>query len=451
MSKRWQISRRAVLRGAGAMIALPYLDAMAAPARAAAAAASATGTAKAAPTRMVTVFVPNGFYMDGWKVPQSPTFQLPSTLKGLEALKYDLTVISGLAHNNARALGDGAGDHARSAAVFLTGLHPLKTIGKDIRAGISADQLAAKAIGEQTLLPSLELGCDGGAQSGNCDSGYSCAYSSNISWRSPNQPMPKETSPRAVFDRLFGAESLRDRARQNALQRSILDLALEDAHRLQSTLGTADQRKLEEYLDSVRQVERQIQAAERSDKSRAVPDLHIPDGKPPTYAEHARLMMDLIVLAFQTDTTRVATFMLANEGSNRTYGAIGIREAHHELSHHEGKAEKLDKIRRIDEYNVEQLNYLLTKLKASREDGGNLLDRSMVLYGCSIADGNRHDHGNLSMLLAGRGGGTINPGRHIACPTDTPVCNLLLSMLDRMGVKSDRFGDSTARLSQLTT
>ena len=428
------ISRRTVLKGVGTAMALPLLEGMG-PAR-----AFAAGPPDGPPVRMAFLYFPNGAIMQHWTPKEVGTkFELPHILAPLEKIRSELLVLSGLSHHYARANGDGPGDHARSTATFLTGRQARKTRGRNIKVGISVDQVAAKHIGDRTPLPSLEVGCERGAQSGNCDSGYSCAYSSNISWRTPSSPMTKEVHPRLVFERLFGdpdeIAAERDRAKRAMYDRSILDLVREDARRLNKKLGGADRGKLDEYLESVRAIERRIQAAERDTEERPRPEIALPRGIPRDYAEHLRLTMDLLILAFQTDTSRIATFMFGNAGSNRTYPWLGVRQAHHNLSHHGRNRKKMDLIRRIDRFQVEQFAYLIEKMKATPDGDGTLLDNSMILYGCAIADGNAHNHNNLPVLLAGRGGGTLTPGRHVRYKRNTPMCNLFLSMLDRMEVE----------------
>ena len=446
MSKR--ISRRAVLRGLGAALALPALEAMQ-PRRAFA------GDESSMPLRMAFMSFPNGVNNAHW-VPKDlgRAWVLPKTLASLDPVREDVLVISGLAHDKARANGDGPGDHARSSATLLTGCQARKTDGRDIRAGVSVDQLAAERIGGRTRLASIELGCEKGAMAGNCDSGYSCAYSSSISWKSPTLPLPKEINPRAVFTRLFGDPNQRaaerDRAKQAMYRRSVLDLVSDDARQLDADLGLADRRKLEEYLEAVRSVEKQIQSAER-EEARRLPQMEAPEGIPAEFPAYVRLMLDLVVLAFQTDTTRIATFVLANEGSNRTFPWIEVRDGHHSLSHHGGNVEKLEKIQKIDQFYVEQYAYLVRKMKATPEGEKSLLDHSMLFYGGAIGDGNRHNHNELPLLLAGNAQGTIETGRHIRYAKDTPLCNLFLSMLDRVGIKEESFGDSTGRVGQLTS
>jgi hypothetical protein len=446
------ISRRTVLRGLGATIALPLLDAMAAQAGAAqAGAAAAAGAAgAAAPTRMALVFLPNGMWMPSFTPRATGTgFDLPETLQPLAAVKDQLTVLSGLALDNARAKGDGPGDHARSAAAFLTGAHPFKTAGSNIRVGVSMDQVAAERIGNQTRLPSLELGLDRTAPAGNCDSGYACAYVSNISWRSERTPMPKMIDPAMVFDRLFGSGDGQGQAKRLEQRRSILDFVAEDARALQRSLGRQDQHKLDEFATSIRDVEKRVQRAQTEPPVEQPADLARPDGIPRDFAEHMRLMMDMLVLAFQMDLTRVSTFMVARDGSDRRYSWLGINEGHHTVSHHGRDSQKVEAIRRIDRFHMEQVAYLLGRMASVREGSGTLLDNSMVLVGSGIADGDRHNHDDLPILLAGGAGGAIQPGRHLQYPRNTPLCNLYLSMLDTVGAPVERFGDSSGPLKGL--
>ena len=441
-----KLSRRTVLRGLGVSLALPWLEATSTIAKAAVVAPS--------PTRMAFIFVPNGVVMNNW-VPKTEGygFELSPTLQPLAPVQDDLTVITGLTHDKGRANGDGAGDHARSASVFLTGSQPRKTDGEHIRSGMSVDQLAAKAVGQNTRFSSLALGVDPGRMAGNCDSGYSCSYSSNISWSGESNPVGKEVNPKLVFERLFGggkpSEVDKSQQQREALQKSVLDFIADDAKRLQSKLGRNDNRKLDEYMTGVREVERRI-----GTRTAKPVDIHvdyaIPDGIPGDYQDHMRMMCDLMVLAFQTDSTRIATMMFANAGDNKNYRKIGVAEGHHDLSHHGDNPEKLEKISQINRFHIQQLSYLLTKMKSIREGERNLLDNSMVVYGSGISDGNRHNHDNLPILLAGSGGGTIDTGRHLRYDLETPVCNLFMSMLDRMGVDAPFIGDSTGRLPGLS-
>jgi hypothetical protein len=426
-------------------IALPFLDAME---------PRLVRAASKGPLRSVFVFFPNGANMQFWTPSQTgDKFDLPSTLGPLAKFRDELLVLTGLTHDKARAHGDGPGDHARSNSVFLTGAQPLKSDGKDIHVGISVDQVMADKIGSQTRLPSLELGCEKGTQSGNCDSGYSCAYSSNISWRSASMPMAKEVNPRQVFERMFGDPGQvladRDNAKQAIYRHSILDSVLSDAGDLRRKLGGADQHKVDEYLDAVRSVERQIQAAERKADKVSVPNVEVPEGIPHETETYIELMMDLTVLALQSDSTRIVTLTLANEGSNRNFPSIGVSEGHHNISHHGKNPEKLEKIRKIDLFYTYRFAHLLDKMRAVSESGTTLLNNSMVVYGCAISDGDKHNHEDLPVLLAGKGAATLKPGRHVRYAAETPMCNLYMSMLERVGVRVDKFGDSTGRLGEL--
>lgn len=448
------LSRRTLMRGLGTAIALPLLDSMSPALRA----ASTKGNGSATPNRMAFVYVPNGIIMKDWTpAATGASYELTPVLKPLAAYRDKMLVLSGLAHKNGRALGDGPGDHARAAATFLTGVHPKKTEGADIRNGISVDQVAAQAIGHQTRFPSLELTLEGGGMVGNCDSGYSCAYSNSISWRGESSPLAPEVNPRAVFERLFGDGEFYDREtrlKMSRQDRSILDFVREDAASLQRELGKADQRKLDEYLYSIREIERRIQTAEQQTREgndeRLNPKIAKPAGIPVTFEEHTKLMFDLQVVAFQTDSTRVITCMLGREGSNRTYRSIGVPEAHHGLSHHLNNAEKIEKIAKINVHHAELFAYFLGKLAATPDGDGTLLDHSMIVYGSSLSDGNQHLHHDLPVALVGGANGTIKGGRHIQYKSETPMTNLFLSMLDRVGVKPESIGDSTGRIEHLT-
>jgi hypothetical protein len=392
--------------------------------------------------------------MAAWKpTTEGTNFELLPTLEPLKNVRDSLTILTGLTQHHARPNGDGPGDHARSAAAWLTGCQPRKTDGADIKAGISADQIAAMAIGSQTQFPSLELGCERGRQAGNCDSGYSCVYSSTIAWRGPATPVAKEVDPRLVFERLFSSgdphETAANRARREREKKSILDFVMEDANALSGKLGAHDRGKLDEYLTGVREIERRL---ERAQQVTLVPPRpgDAQGGKAPAdFGEHIRLMGDMMVLAFQADLTRVCTFMLANEGSNRPYPTIGIPEGHHDLSHHESKPAKQEKIRQINTFHTQQLAYVLEKMQSIKEGDSTLLDNSMVVYGGGISDGNRHNHDDLPILVAGKGGGTIKTGRHVVYPRNTPLNNLFLSLLDRMDAPVQGFGDSKGRLEGL--
>ena len=377
---------------------------------------------------------------------------LPSTLTPIESFRDQTLVVSGLAHRNGEALGDGPGDHARAGASWLTGAHPKKTRGADIRNGWSIDQVLAEAIGQTTPLPSLEIGLEDVRMVGGCDSGYSCAYSNTISWSSPTTPLPYESNPRRVFERLFGDGETTDpeaRAIRLRQDRSLLDFVLGDTQRLAPTLGASDRNKLEDYLDSVREVERRIQNIERQDAVE-LPSLDRPEGVPPTFEEHVQLMSDLIAIAFQADLTRVVTIMYSREGGNRTYPSIGVPDAHHGLSHHQNNPERITRLQKIDQHHVEMLAHFLGKLRDAQDETGSLLDHSMVLYGSSLSDSNRHTHDELPTLLVGGGSGMVRGGRHLRFPDGTPMTNLLLTMADGLGVSQERLGDSTGPLPSLT-
>jgi hypothetical protein len=444
---RTYLPRRTFLKGLGTAIALPWLDAMTP-----AFAASRAGAKP--PVRMAFCYVPNGIVMQEWS-PQAEgaAFDLPRLLEPIAPFRSRTMVLSGLTHNGGRALGDGPGDHARAASTFLTGVHPKKTAGADIAVGISADQVAAQAVGRATKFASLELGCEDGRLVGNCDSGYSCAYSNSISWKTPSTPLPPEINPRSVFERLFaGWESGEDaasRARRQRYNRSILDAVMEDTAKLNGKLGPTDRRKMDEYLTAVREIETRIVNAEQQ-SAEIAPPMNKPDGIPIDYADHAHLMFDLLAVAFQADLTRIATFMLAREGSTRAYREIGISDAHHPLTHHRGNPEMIAKVAQINRYHVERFAYFLGKLNSIQEDGGTLLDHSMVVYGSGLSDGNRHQHNDLPCLLAGGAAGRLRSGRHVRYAPETPMANLHLALLDRVGVKPEKLGDSNGELNHLT-
>jgi Protein of unknown function (DUF1552) len=447
------ISRRTVLRGLGTAVALPLLDAML-PRLAVAGLATEK---KELPLRFGCVYVPNGVNMAEWTpATEGALAKLPSILGPLASLKDYLLVLSGLTCDKARAHGDGPGDHARAMSAFLTGRQPRKTYGADIRAGVSFDQFLAQRIGDATRFPSLELGCEGGKGVGNCDSGYSCAYSSTISWRTDTTPIPKEVNPGLVFDRLFGngkSDDAVSRAKRREYRQSVLDLVCDDAKQLEATLGAADNRKLDEYLTAVRELEVRIAKSRAvEDQPRQRPDYpHPPASVPKDYAEHIRLMGELLALAFQTDSTRVATLVYANEGSTKPYPFIGAPEGHHDLSHHQRDPKKLEKIRLINRFHMTAFAEMLKKLQGIKEGDGNVLDRTLIVYGSGNSDGNKHNHEDLPILLAGKGGGVSNGGRHVVYPKDrdTPLCNLLLTIAAKYGADAPRFGDSTGKLTGL--
>jgi hypothetical protein len=438
------VPRRTFLKGLGTAMGLPLLESMMP-----GSAFAATGTS-AAPVRMGFIFLPNGVIMDDWQPHGEGTkFTLPKTTKPLEKFKNDCLFITGLAQENGNAKGDGPGDHARSAAPFLTGAHPFKTSGANIKNGVSVDQAAAAQIGKRTKLPSLELGIERGRSAGNCDSGYSCAYSSNIAWKSANQPVAKEINPRLVFERLFGGsqdkETAASRAKRNLYRKSILDLVADDAKQLQKRLGKTDQQKMGEFFASVREIEQRIARAE-DDAKRRKPSFKTPRGVPRDMTEHLRLMYDLMALALQTDTTRILTFMAGNAGSNRSYKMVNVNEGWHSISHHRNDKTKKEQLQRIDEYHVKQFAYFVEKLKSVKEGNGTLLDNCAIVYGSGLSDGNRHSHYDLPIILAGKAGNTIKTGRHVVYDKWTPMNNLFLSLLDRVGAKVDAIGDSKGRL-----
>ena len=442
------LPRRTLLKGFGTVVALPLLDAMI-PAFTRAAAT------KAAPCRTAILYVPNGIIMNQW-LPADPApgvtplpAEFPRVTKALEPFREDIMMITGLTQNGGRALGDGPGDHGRAGANYLTCVHPKKTNGRDLETGISMDQIAARKLEGKTRFGSLELGCEEGVQGGSCDNGYSCAYSNSISWRTPSSPMPPEIRPRAVFERLFGAQDLGPRDAR--YEKSILDVVMADAQRLNATLNGPDKRKLDEYLFSIRSLEKRIQDTERNNAKAPRPSMAEPNSSiPAEFSEHARIMFDLTALAFQTDATRMITLFLAIEQSPRAYPEIGIPEAHHGLTHHQGDKEKIEKVTLINTYHAQQFAYFLNKLKSTPDGDGTLLDHAMVTYGSGFSDGNAHDHANLPLVLAGRGCGTLRPGRRVGYPKETPMANLFVAMLDRMGVPVEQLGDSNGELGYLS-
>jgi len=446
-----QISRRTVLRGLGATLALPYLEAM-------------NGwTAMGAPAepnaarRLAYFYVPNGVHMQDWTPEATGAgYTMPFLLDTtLSKFKDDLLVLSGLTLDKARANGDGGGDHARSLSSFLTGRQARKTHGADLRAGVSDDQIAAQKVGITTRFASLELGIDKGMNAGNCDSGYSCAYSNNLSWRSESTPMAKEIDPKLVFERLFASpgETSAARTRRESIRKSVLDSVNQDANSLRAKLGATDRRKLDEYMNAVREIEMRLNKVENKTVSapKFTPAESIrPSGIPATFEEHVKLMYDMITLAFRADLTRVATFVIANEGSNRSYKNIGVSEGHHELSHHGNDKAKHEKIKKINQFHLQMFAYFLEKMKGIQEGSSNLLDQSMLVYGSGIGDGNRHNHDELPILVAGKGGGSIKTGRHLRYTKETPLMNLHLSLLERIGAPVPSLGDSTGPLKDLS-
>jgi hypothetical protein len=437
------ISRRDVLRGAGAVVALPWLESLAPRA-----AASSPATP---PRRMAFLYVPNGVILSDWTPKtEGANYALPSILEPLAPLRQDFMVISGLTCDKARANGDGAGDHARASAAFLTGTQARKTAGANMRAGVSVDQVAAARLGDRTRLPSLELAIERFRGAGNCDSGYSCVYEHTLSWRDPASPLPTEVNPRLVFERLFSTRpNDPDQLKRNRLRSSVLDAVLEDARSLEGKLGGNDRQKLGQYLSCVRELELRIARTEMLPPAVPPAGAVKPQTAPADLGEHFRLMCDLLVLSFQADVTRIASFMFGREGSEQKYRMVGITEGHHELTHHFNNPEKIAKVRTINTFHVRQLAYLLGKLKSIPEGDGSLLDNCMIAYGSGNSDGNRHSHDNVPLLLAGKGGGSLRPGRHVRYPRETPLNNLWLAMLERIGAPVPKLGDSTGRLQGL--
>lgn len=442
---RKALPRRTFLRGAGAVVALPFLDAMV-PAFAAAA-------TRKAPVRMAFLYVPNGVANINYWNPgyTGPLGELPRILKPLEPLKDDFLMLGNLTHNGGRALLDGAGDHGRASGGYLNGKQPRKTT-VNIETGMTCDQVVAKQIGRDTRFPSLELGMEDAQQAGNCDSGYSCAYTNNLAWTSDHQPLPPILNPRTLFERLFGDGTEltpEERTRRSLFRKSVLDLARSDSMRLQSAVGSSDRRKLDEYFTSVREVEQRIQSSEK-DSVRVDPRMEMPYGIPPNFTEHFTLMTDLLTIAFQADLTRVATFLVMREGSNRAYREIGITDGHHQLTHHRGNPEMIEQVARINEYHVQHVAAWLRKLKSTQDGDCSLLDNSMIVYGAGISDGDKHNHEDLPTVVAGRGGDFLKPGRRLVYRRETPMCNLFVSMMNQMGVPTEEFGDSTGPLEGLS-
>jgi len=441
------LDRRMFLRGVGTALALPLLDSMI-PAMA------ATRLTPASPAiRLGFCYVPNGIIQKDWvPVVNGDSWAFNNTMKSLEPYRDKLIVFRNLSQINGRALGDGPGDHARAGATWLTGVHPKKT-ETDIHAGISADQIAAKELSKITQLGSLELGLEEPYLAGGCDSGYSCAYTNTISWRGPTSPNPVEISPRAIFERLFGDGETTDpaaRLKRMKQDTSILDYVRGDVARLEPGLGSRDKNKLDEYLEAIRDIERRIQKAEEQSATMKIPVMERPVGIPETFGEHAKLMADLMVIAYQTDMTRVITFMMAREGSNRSYREIGVPDGHHSVTHHQNDPEKIAKTQKIDEYHVKSFAYLVKRLSETQDGDGTLLDHTMLLYGSSIRDGNVHDHHDLPLVLVGGKSAEIKGGRHITYKPETPMTNLLLTMLDKSGVPAETLGDSTGKADQLS-
>jgi len=441
------LSRRTFLRGMGVTMSLPLLDAMVP------AGTALAQTAARPNVRLGLCFIPHGAVMNQWTPATSGALELSPTLAPLAAHRDQVVVLSNLAHAMAgpQGPGDNGGDHTRCPAVFLNGVHPKRTDGADIQAGVTIDQMAAQKIGQETLLPSLELAIeDYSGLVGSCDVGFSCTYMNTIAWRTPTSPLPMEINPRVVFDRMFGdGASAQERLQRIETQRSILDAITGQVRRLQGDLGTRDRNRVAEYLDSVREIERRIQLAERQASNPNIDVPTTPAGIPEDYEEHTKLMFDLMAIAFQADITRVSTFMMAREVSYRTFPKLGISEAFHPASHHQNSATRLEVLQRINQHHVSLVAHFLDRLKATPDGDGTLLDHSLVLYGSAMSNSNVHNHAPLPVLVAGGAGGRMKGGRHLSYPEGTPMSNLLLTILDKAGVAQEKVGDSTGLLTEL--
>ncbi len=443
---KMHLPRRTVLRGLGATLALPLLDSMVP------ALTAQSRTAAAPVTRFGVFYVPNGMSMPYW-YPQTegPLDALPPTLQSLEAFKERVLICGGLDDESANLV-KGGGDHARSAGTFLTCVPYKITNGADVSNAVSMDQIAARELSKETQLASLELGIESNAMLGNCDGGASCAYTNTIAWRTETTPLPIENDPRAIFERMFGTTGSTDpaaRLERMRRDRSILDLVGAELNGLERVVGPGDQVKLEEYLEAVRDIERRIAMAEEQN-TRELPVVDQPVGVPNDYAEHAKLQMDLLALAYQTDLTRISTFMLAREVSGRAYPEIGVSDSHHPLSHHQDEPAKLERLHKINEYQVQQFAYLVEKLDAIPEGDGSMLDSTLFLYGTGISDSNTHFHDDLPIALVGGKNAGIKGGRYIRYPADTPLANLHVTILEKLGVPVEALGDSTGQLDRLT-
>jgi Protein of unknown function (DUF1552) len=433
------LPRRALLKGIGVTLALPFLDAM----------VPALGAAPTAPRRLGYVYIPNGAVMSKWQPAGDGVLQeLTPTLAPLASFKDQIVIPVGLSQRMAEAFGDGNGDHSRAGSVYLSGVHPKHTEGADVKNGITVDQIAALELGKDTRLRSLEMAMEQVFLIGNCDNGYSCAYTNSISWRTPTDPNPMETNPRVIFERLFGdGGSAADRMAQIREDRSILDFVNSGIAGLQKKLSASDRNVMTDYLDSVREMERRIQIAERQNGESPLDLPERPVGVPEAYEDHAKLMFDLIALAFRADITRVFTFTLGKEQTNQPYPQVGVNESHHAVSHHQNDPAKLEKGAKINKYHVELLAYFLNKLKMTPEGPGNVLDNALVVHGGGISDADAHSHVNLPLVLIGSGGGAVKGGRILRYPLDTPMNNLHLALLDKVGVHMEKFGDANGVLS----
>jgi hypothetical protein len=441
------LSRRTMLRGMGVSLALPLLDSMV-PAQ-----TPLAQTAAKPQIRLGFLYIPHGAVMRNWTpTAEGSNFQLSRTLSPLKNVQDKVVVVSNLAHKNAGAIvGDGGGDHGRSPSVWLNGVRPRRTEGEDVRAGTTIDQIAAQKIGLETPLPSLELATeDTSGLLGACDVGFSCTYMNTISWRTPTSPMPMEINPRAVFDRLFGdGTTTAERMARLERQRSILDAVSGQMKKLQSGLGSTDRAKVSDYLDNVREIERRIQLAEKQSANSNVTVPSTPVGIPDEHEEHSKLMLDLMALSFQADITRISTFMMAREVSYRTFQNIGVPDPFHATSHHQNDPEKLEKLTKINTYHVSLVAYLLEKLKSMKDGDGTMLDNSLILFGSCMSNSNNHDHSPLPVFVGGGATGNLKGNRHIKLPEDTPMSNLLATVLTKAGIGQDKVGDSTGIITEL--
>jgi hypothetical protein len=425
--KKKALPRRTFLRGMGVAVGLPFLDAMVP--------ALASGAAKKPPVRLAFFYLPNGIDMPNWNPDYTGKLgELPRILKPLEPYRSDILMLGNLTHNYARGLLDGGGDHGRCSANYLTGAHVKKSTTE-----IHVDG------------PTLEIGMEDPRQSGSCDSGYSCAYTNNLAWKSSTQPLPPILDPRVLFERLFGANAdltPAERARQSRSRARVLDFVQGETQKLEQDLGPSDRHKLDEYLTGIRSIEQQIERASK-DETPVHPGMAKPAGAPVDFGEHFKLLTDMLTVAFQADLTRIATFMITREGTSRPYREIGISDGHHPLTHHGGKADQLAKVTQINEYHVRNFAAWMERLSTLKEGDGRLMDNLMLVYGAGLNDGNRHLHEDLPTLLIGGGGGTLKSGRRVIFRRETPFCNLHLSLMDRMGVEVESFGDSFGRLAGL--
>jgi hypothetical protein len=443
------LPRRTFLRGVGATLALPLLDGMVP------AFAAQRHTAANPIRRLGIVYVPNGMNMHEWRPKDAGAgFELSPTLTPLVPFRDRVVVLTGMANAEADPRpGEGLGDHSRAQAVFLTGVHPRKTEGSDIRAGVSADQIVASELGKQTELSSLELGLEEVDLVGGCEDGYACAYSGTVAWRSETMPLPVLAQPRAVFERLFGAGDSTDRAsRRNRIEmdRSILDMVTEQLASLQRTLGPRDRTRLTEYVESVRDIERRIQRAEEQSGRGDFPEIHQPGGVPDTYGEYAKLMFDMNVLAFQCDLTRVSTFLMGREKTGRTYAEIGVPDPHHPISHHQNRPEMLEKEAKINAFHFRLFAHFIEKLRSTPDGDGSLLDHSLIVHGAGMSNSDIHYHHDLPIVLVGGGAGRVKGGRHLKLADETPLANFWLTLIDKMGIPAERFGDSTGKVELLS-